>query len=227
MSKVAPSAPLGILGGTFDPIHYGHLRLAEEALERLDLAAVRLIPAGTPPHRRPPLATPEHRLAMAGIAAAANARLEVDGAEVHASGPSYTVLTLERLRAECGPAKPLVLLLGADAFLGLTTWHRWQDLLRLTHIAVATRPSHELEPARMAPELAELFAERQTRTARALRESPCGAVVPFGITPLDISATAIRAGLASSRSARYLLPDEVLDYISLNHLYQSPTPETP
>lgn len=226
MTKLS-GGPLGILGGTFDPIHCGHLRLAEEALERLQLERVRLIPAGTPPHRNPPVASAEQRLAMARLVAARNSNLEVDAAEVAAIGPSYTVLTLERLRAELGETQSLVLLMGADAFLGLTTWHRWQDLLRLAHIAVATRPSHQLEPASMAPELARVFDQRLSRTTQALSASPAGAIVPFGITPLDISATAIRAALATGRSARYLLPDEVLDYISLNHLYQSPTPDTP
>lgn len=226
MSKAA-GGPLGILGGTFDPIHFGHLRLAEEALERLQLDKIRLIPAGSPPHRNPPIASAEQRLTMARMVAAQNGGLEVDAAEVSAIGPSYTVLTLERLRAELGSEQPLVLLMGADAFLGLTTWHRWQDLLRLAHIAVATRPSHELEPTHMASDLAAAFAQRLSRTSQILRTSPAGAIVPFGITPLDISATAIRAALATGRSARYLLPDEVLDYISLHHLYQSPTPEAP
>ena len=219
MSEARPG-PLGILGGTFDPVHNAHLRLAEEARERLDLAGVLLIPAGLPPHRQPPQAAPNQRLAMVRQAVAANPALTVDAAEIEAAGPSYTVPTLERLRREHGDRRSLVLLLGADAFLGLTTWHRWQDLFGLAHIAIATRPSHVLEPEHMAPALAAEFVARQTRSAADLAASPAGRIVPFGITPLDISATAIRAALSTGRSARYLLPDGVLDYISLHRLYQ-------
>jgi len=225
MSELARSGPLGILGGTFDPIHYGHLRLAEEARERLELASITLIPAGTPPHRNPPQAPDRHRLAMVEAAAATNDALVVDAAEIDAGGPSYTVLTLERLRSIHGPDRPLVLLLGADAFLGLATWHRWQDLFGLAHIAVATRPSHVLEPEHMTPPLAAEFKARLARSTTALATAPAGAIVPFGITPLDISATAIRAALSTGRSARYLLPDGVLDYISRHRLYQPQTLE--
>lgn len=220
MTEPGRAGPLGILGGTFDPIHHGHLRLAEEARERLALAAVCLIPAGTPPHRHPPQADGPHRLAMVRAAVAANPGLTVDASEIESHGPSYTVPTLERLRAQHGPGRPLVLLLGADAFLGLTTWHRWQDLFALAHLAVATRPSHVLETTHMTPALAAEFSQRQTLSAAALAEAPAGCIIPFGITPLDISATAIRAALATGGSARYLLPDGVLDYISRNRLYQ-------
>ncbi|HNG82176.1 MAG TPA: nicotinate-nicotinamide nucleotide adenylyltransferase, partial [Burkholderiaceae bacterium] len=116
------TGPLGLFGGTFDPIHSGHLRLAEEAREQLGLAAVRLIPAGQPPHRDVPGAPAADRLAMARLAVADNPAFEVDPAEVLAAQPSYTILTLERVRAEVGPERPLVLLLGVDAFLGLPTW---------------------------------------------------------------------------------------------------------
>lgn len=223
MSASRP-APLGILGGTFDPIHHGHLRLAEEARERLDLAGVVLVPAGAPPHRPPPQASAVDRLAMVRAATAADPGLAVDAAEIEAAGPSYTVPTLERLRREQGAERPLVLLLGADAFLGLTTWHRWRDLFALAHVAVATRPSHVLEAEHMAPELAREFTTRRTLAAADLRAAPAGRVVPFGITPLDISATAIRAALAAGRSARYLLPDGVLDYISRHRIYRPHNP---
>ena len=147
-SAPAPSAPhhsaqaadarpaLGLLGGTFDPIHFGHLRLAEEAREQLGLERVRLIPAGQPPHRGAPGGSADERLAMTQLAAAGNTGFEVDDSEVRLAQPSYTVLSLERLRAELGPQRPLVLILGADAFAGLQRWHRWQELFALAHIAV-------------------------------------------------------------------------------------------
>ncbi len=211
-------APLGILGGTFDPVHYGHLRLAAEAVEGLGLAAVRWLPAGRPRHRNAPHTGAEHRLAMVRLAVADNDRFEVDAAEAESREPSYTVPSLERLRSELGSDRPLVLLLGADAFLGLPSWHRWEELFGLAHIAVATRPGHVLDPAAMAPALAEEFRWRAAANA-ALAGAPCGAVVPFAITALDISATAIRERLAAGREVRYLLPDAVLDYIRRNRLY--------
>ncbi len=214
--------PIGVFGGTFDPIHHGHLRLAEEAADRLGLAAITLIPAGQPPHRAAPRVASTHRLAMVETAIAGNPLLRVDAGEVHAAGPSYTVLTLERLRAAHGPRQALVLLLGADAFLGLTTWHRWRDVFALAHVAVATRPSHMLDVDRMATELAAEFRHRQAHATHALTASAAGVIIPFGITPLDISATAIRAGLASGASVRYLLPDGVLEYIRRHHLYLHP-----
>ena len=154
------AGPLGVFGGTFDPIHYGHLRLAETAREALGLTRVRLIPAGQPPHRATPGAAGAHRLAMARLAAASNPAFEVDPAEVEAAQASYTILSLERLRAELGPRRPLVLLLGVDAFLGLPGWHRWTALLDLAHIAVAHRPGFPIDAASLPPALAVLATYR-------------------------------------------------------------------
>ncbi len=218
-----PDAPLGLLGGTFDPIHFAHLRLAEEAANTLALAQVRLIPAGAPKHRRAPQAKAEARLAMVELAAAGNPRLEVDPAEVRSDAPSYTVPTLERLRAELGPSRPLVLLLGADAFAGLAGWHRWEELIGLAHIGVANRPGHALDPTQWPAPLAEWWLGRRG-VASDLRGAPAGRIVPFAITPLDISSTAIRALLSHCESTRYLLPDAVLDYIALHHLYLAKEP---
>ena len=215
------SGPLGILGGTFDPVHFGHLRLAEEAMDCLGLAQLRLLPAGRPLHRNPPHASAQHRLAMVQAAAAGNPRIVVDASEVLADAPSFTVPTLERLRAEFGETRPLVLLVGADAFLGLPAWHRWRDLFGLAHIAVATRPNHSLETGAMAAELAHEFEARLNLDAASLTTAPNGRIVPFGITALDISATAIRAALGRGASSRYLLPDAVLDYIARNYLYRT------
>jgi len=223
MSSPADTGPLGLLGGTFDPIHLGHLRLAEEAREALGLAKVRLIPAGQPPHRGKPGSTAEDRLAMARLAAAGNPALEVDDSEVREPRPSYTVPTLERLRAELGPDRPLVLILGADAFAGLPGWHRWEALFELAHIAVANRPGHSPHerrwPAALSPELDDACRDRITRAPVQL-DTPAGKVIPFDMTPLAISASLARDLLHTGASARYLLPDSVLDYIGLHHLYR-------
>ncbi|WP_298626631.1 nicotinate-nucleotide adenylyltransferase [uncultured Zoogloea sp.] len=218
MSRTDPAGPLGLFGGTFDPIHLGHLRLAETAREALGLARVRLIPAGQPPHRATPGASGNHRLAMARLATADNPAFEVDAAEVTAAQASFTILTLERLRAELGSARPLVLLLGVDAFLGLPTWRRWTELLDFAHLAVANRPGYTLDAAQMVPALADLVARCKASPA-ALVAAPAGAIVPFEMTPLAISATDIRARAAAGLSLRYLLPPPVVDYISRHQLY--------
>ena len=216
--------PLGLLGGTFDPIHLGHLRLAEEAREALGLGSLRLIPAGRPPHRGEPGSTAEDRLAMAHLAIAGNPALQVDDGEVRAQQKSYTVLTLERLRSEVGPQRPLVLVLGADAFEGLPTWHRWTELFGLAHIAVANRPGYAPHgrrwPATLSPELDAACRNRHTADPADLRSAPAGRVMPFDMTPLAISASLIRDLIGNGHSARYLLPDSVLDYIAAHHLYR-------
>ena len=214
----AEAGPLGIFGGTFDPIHQGHLRLAETAREALGLARVRLIPAGQPPHRATPGAAGAHRLAMARLAAADNPAFEVDPAEVEAAQASYTILSLERLRAELGPGRPLVLLLGVDAFLGLPTWRRWTELFDFAHLAVANRPGYSLDGATMPAALAEEATRRQASSS-ILGAAPAGHLVQFAMTPLAISATDIRARCAAGQSLRYLLPPPVVDYISRHQLY--------
>lgn len=217
----AGAAPLGLLGGTFDPVHYGHLRLAEEAREALGLAEVRWIPAGRPPHRAAPRVAAAHRLEMVRRAVADNPAFTVDDAEIRAAGPSYTVITLERLRAEM-PARPLVLLLGADAFLGLPGWHRWRELFGLAHIGVATRPGFALSPEEWPAGLAQVCAGRIDADGAGLRAAPAGRIAGFAMTPLAISASALRAQLAAGASARYLLPEPVREYIRLHRLYSTP-----
>lgn len=216
------TAPVGILGGTFDPVHYGHLRLAEEARTALGLAEVRWIPAGQPPHRPTPRTPVEDRLAMLRLALVGNPAFSIDDSETRSATPSYTVPTLERLRAQLGPQRPLVLLLGIDAFLGLGSWYRWRELFGLAHLAVATRPGYALDAERMEPALAVEFRARRNRAATALTDAPAGRILPFPISALDISATTLRATLVAGGSARYLLPDPVLDYIAANRLYNSP-----
>lgn len=215
------SEPLGLFGGTFDPVHFGHLRLAEESINHLGLAGVRWIPAGQPPHRGLPDVTAAQRLEMVLRSTAGNARFSVDASEVEAAVPSYTVHTLERLRAELGSEQSLVLLVGADAFAGLATWHRWRDIFALAHIAVSHRPGFPVEISSLSHDLATEFNTRNLSNSSALKDSPAGAIVTFAMTQLAISATQIRKLLANGLSARYLLPDSVLDYIQLHQLYRN------
>jgi nicotinate-nucleotide adenylyltransferase len=217
--------PIGILGGTFDPIHFGHLRLAEEMAEVLRIDQVRLIPAGQPPHRGQPRATAQQRLDMANRAIAGNPRFLIDAREVGQTGehsaPSYSVETLSALRAELPPETPLVLFMGSDAFLGLTTWHEWRRLFVLAHIAVAHRPGYSLaswEDA-LPDALRTQLSTRRSEQAAEIAEKPAGRVFLHTITQLDISASQIRDHALRGKSLRYLLPDPVIDYINENRLY--------
>lgn len=221
-----PESPLGILGGTFDPVHRAHLHLARAALAKLALAQVLWVPAGQPSHRHAPLAPAEHRLAMVKLAIANETRFAIDAAEATSGAPSFTVPTLERLRIRYGDERPLVLLVGADAFLGLPSWHRWRELFALAHIAVAARPGAVLDERRMDGELAAILRSGRSDAA-ALIARPAGLIVEFEIEPVeppDLSATAVRQLLSKdAEDARLanLLPSGVLDYIRRNHLYRT------
>ena len=215
------TAPIGILGGTFDPVHFGHLRLGQEIGELLRLSEVRLIPSGTPPHRTAPRVAAAQRLAMVQLAIAGNSLFTVDDREIKRSGPGYTMDTLLELRREVGATRPLCVLLGADAFLELATWHRWHELFALGHLVVAHRPGFPPEswPARMPQPLAREYDARLLRQPLAVHLSPAGGIATQAIAALDISASMIRDSLARGESPRYLLPDPVLDYIRANSLY--------
>ncbi len=214
------ASPLGIFGGTFDPVHFGHLRLAEEAIGRLGLEQVLWIPAGQPPLREVPQTPAADRVAMVRLAIASNSAFALDTTEADAPQPSYTVTSLQRLRAVHGRERPLVLLLGADAFARLEGWHCWRELIELAHIAVATRPGHPQKVGSGETALDAEFRHRQGVPAD-LAMAPAGRIVPFPIQALDISATALRGYLSSGESPRYLAPDTVLDYIHHHQLYCS------
>lgn len=215
------SAPIGILGGTFNPVHVAHLRLAQELAQELGLGRVRFIPTGTPPHRDAPRVDGRHRLEMVRLAIAANPLFEVDDREIRRQGICYTFDTLTELRAQCG-GLPLCLLMGADAFSALTTWHRWAELFDLAHVVIAHRPGYPLEEMRasLPAPLHQVYLQRQAPDSGALRISAAGSILTREITALDISATGIREQLARGASPRYLVPDRVLDYIDRNYLYK-------
>lgn len=217
------SSAIGLFGGTFDPIHYGHLRLAEEVADRFQLGQVRLLPASVPPHREQPAAAAQHRLAMTQLAITGNPRLVADRRELDRQGPSYTVDTLAEVRAETGDG-PLALLMGADAFVLLATWHRWERLFELAHIIVARRPGFPLEQlAKSLPQpLQQHYERRLTGEAAALHASACGNVFTHELTALDVSATALRSFIQRKASLRYLLPDTVIAYIEDHNLYREP-----
>jgi len=209
--------PLGIFGGTFDPIHYGHLRTAFELLQAVPLAEVRFVPAGNPPHRDAPRCNARNRLAMVEAAVADQPGFTVDARELDRDGPSYTVMTLRELRAE-DPGRPLCLIVGMDAFLGLPTWHEWRAILDLAHLVVAHRPGWSAPREGL---LADLLAQRGA-TAAELRASQAGRIHVHAVTPLEISSTDLRDLIVAGRDPRYLVPDPVRALIADTGCYHVP-----
>jgi len=214
---------LGILGGTFDPIHHGHLRTALDVAEAVGLDEVRLIPLRHAVHRDQPETPAALRLAMVQAAIAGEPRFVADDREIRRDAPSYTLHTLESLRAERGDAEPICVLVGGDAFAEFLSWHRPHEILGLAHLIVMRRPGAEA----IADAALRTFVERH-RAARAaeLRARPGGRVLFQPVTQLDISATDIRARLGAGRSARYLVPDAVLELIRREGLYAPRARET-
>lgn len=211
------SKGIAVFGGTFDPIHIGHLQSALEVRQALDLSAVRLIPAFVPPHREQPGCSAEHRLAMVRLAIRSSRHLVVDEREIERGGPSYTLDTLTSIREEIGD-EPLIAVMGIDSFLTLPAWHRWRELTERGHILVLDRPGWcwELEEP-----LASFVAARLAEDLAPLRREPCGAIARLQTTQLEISATRIRALIGSGGSAGYLLPECVGGYIEEHGIYRS------
>ncbi|OGT34947.1 MAG: hypothetical protein A3F11_06245 [Gammaproteobacteria bacterium RIFCSPHIGHO2_12_FULL_37_14] len=206
---------IGILGGTFDPIHFGHLRLALELREFLDLAKIHIIPCYQPVHRKLPVASPAQRLAMLECAVAGEPALYADPREIQHGVPSYMIDTILEMRNEM-PHTPLCLLLGIDAFLGFTSWHRWQDILDHAHLVIAHRPQYQLPSTGM---IADLLKERLHSEIITIHDTLGGRMIVRPITSLEISATDIRKQIAMGRNPRYLLPDNVYNYIKQHGIY--------
>ena len=213
--------PIALFGGTFDPVHFGHVALARAAFSQLELQKLLLLPAGNPYQKgRLPFASAPHRVNMLKCAFQEGHDLVVDSRELTRKGPTYTYDTLLELRAEYGADASLVWLIGGDAFAKLDTWHRWHELFSLTHFAVIDRPSHRLE---IADGAAMLRKEIDARLGTLLdtHTSPCGAVVMLGMAPPSISSTEIRRRIANRESITDLTPAAVCDYIEQHHLYRS------
>ncbi|APZ43515.1 nicotinate-nucleotide adenylyltransferase [Acidihalobacter ferrooxydans] len=207
---------IGLLGGTFDPIHFGHLRPALEIRDALGLDELRFLPCRIPPHRGTPRESAQTRAALVAQALADEAGFALDRRELGREGPSYTVDTLESFRAELGAQVGLCWIMGRDAFNGLPKWHRPHDVLRLAHIVVAQRPGEEGEPGAA---LAEMIAGRVSESLTELTQQPAGCVAFVDVTQLAISATMIREALARGQSARFLVPERVWETIRAEGLY--------
>ncbi|GGX90711.1 putative nicotinate-nucleotide adenylyltransferase [Litchfieldella qijiaojingensis] len=209
---------VAMLGGTFDPVHLGHLRSAVELREALALDRVHLIPAHVPPHRTAPGVSGEQRLAMLEAGIGDTPGLVADARELRREGPSYSADTLASLREELGEQARIVMAVGHDAFLKLASWHQPERLFALAHVVVIERPDHR---SALPAALANLVGEREVGTSRELFATPCGGLLRLSLpSRMAISATDIRQRLATGRSVRYLLPEAVERHIRTHGLYR-------
>jgi len=210
-------APLVFMGGTFDPVHNGHLRTALELQQWLGVEQVCLIPSGEPVHRDQPGCTAQQRLEMVRLAVADEPALCADAREIESDAPSYSLLTLQSLRQEHGLGRPIIMTMGMDAFQTLEHWHHWQAFLDYAHILVIARPGYA--DSDLSEVLQALLRRHRSRDPQVLLREPAGRIHVQELTPLGISATQIRALIASGRSPRYLLPEPVWHYIQQHKLY--------
>ncbi len=213
------NGPILLFGGTFDPIHLGHLRVCLEAGEALAADEVWLVPAATPPNRAKPEVSAAARAQMLERALEGQSVMRSDLRELlrqEAGKPSYTIDTLRELRTEIGPTRPLVWLLGADQIARLDTWKEWQRLLDFAHLAVLSRPNSATPPHHV-----DAFLRAHRAPKSDINTAPAGFLVGVEVSQLAISATKVRAILKAGQSARYLVPDSVLDYITEHRLYRS------
>lgn len=221
MASQAPKSNLVLMfGGTFNPVHNGHLRTAVELCQQLPVKQLHLIPCSLPAHREEPQISAQQRLAMLNLAIQGEDKLLADGRELARAGVSYSLDTLASLRADYGSTQPLGLVMGWDAFANISSWHRYKELLDLAHLIIIARPGAKQELA--TPEQ-ELLSQHRLLPQEDLTASPAGRILRLQLpSQLEISATKIRRLLANGQSARYLLPCTVLNYLQEHQLYMSP-----
>ena len=207
--------PVGIFGGTFDPVHYGHLRTAFEVLQELSLDEVRFVPCGDPPHRGVTFADAGIRAHLVELATRNQPEFSVDERELRRDGPSYTIDTLQSFRLEF-PGRSLCLIVGMDAFLGLPGWHRWNEILDYAHLVVAHRPGWQ---APREGTLGKLLGERRVDRTADIHGAESGRIYVHAVTQLEIASTEIRKLVAAGRDPRFLMPDAVRDAIIERHCY--------
>jgi nicotinate-nucleotide adenylyltransferase len=211
-----PDDAFVFMGGTFDPIHHGHLRTALELQQWLGVDQVCLIPSRQPVHRGEPGCSSEQRLEMVKQAVALESALRVDDRELRSEQPSYSLLTLQSLREELGAEKPICMIMGMDAYLTLPSWHEWQQFIKLCHLVVVQRPGYTLPEE---SEMATFTRQHQVLSPKEVLEKPAGHVLIHELTPLGISATQVRQSIQAGHSPRYLIPDQVWQFIQENQLY--------
>ncbi len=211
--------PIGIYGGTFDPIHYGHLRPNLELCEILELDHVRFIPAFLPPHKDEPQTSVAQRLEMVAQAISEEKYFVLDDREIKRGGASYTVDTLKSLRQDY-PDQPLCLLMGMDAFAGIDRWYQWEELLHYAHIIVSQRPETDFDDQKQWPEAIQNFYLTHKADRNAIQQSLCGHIRLEPVTQLSISATDIRNRLKNKQSIRFLMPESIISLIKYYNLYR-------
>ena len=215
---------VGILGGTFNPIHFGHLRLAQELAEALQLDEVRFIPSANPPHKIAPEVSAPRRAEMVEIAIAGNPLFKFDDRELQRTGDtnnySFTIDTLISLREELGAKTAICLFMGSDAFINLATWHRWQELLNFCHIVLVQRPNKLPNQSALPKNLEALLHDNYTENIADLSQQNAGFIHMQQITALDISSTKIREMFKNVQTPRYLIPDKLIAYIKQHQLYK-------
>ena len=212
---------VGIFGGTFDPIHYGHLRVAEEIVETVGLQKMYFVPAGMPRLRHSPVASSQHRVEIVRLAIQKNPDFVLDEREIYRDGVSYSIDTVREFKQEFGEEVRLCFILGADAFIKLPEWNNWKELFNLCHFIVSTRPGYTLTLIKelLSKELREECSQRWVSNTESLKKDTSGLIFIASTTMLDISATSIRAHIAAGRSVRHLVPSVTVNYISENKLY--------
>jgi len=208
--------PIGILGGTFDPVHNGHLRLALETCETLGLEEVKLIPPGTPPHRNTPVTSARHRFRMLELGTEEVPNLTADDRELRRTGKSFTIDTLRDIRKEL-INDPLCLIMGMDAFQSINSWHEWSLLLDYAHIVIVDRPGTGIDLKEQ--EVAELYRQYATEDHRIILQDPAGSIIKIENPMLDISSSRIRNLISAHRDISYLVPEKVMAYIKQKQLY--------
>jgi nicotinate-nucleotide adenylyltransferase len=212
---------VGIFGGTFDPIHYGHLRVAEEIVETVGLQKMYFVPAGMPRLRHSPVASSQHRVEIVRLAIQKNPDFVLDKREIYRDGVSYSIDTVREFKQEFGEEVRLCFILGADAFIKLPEWNNWKELFNLCHFIVSSRPGYSLTLIKelLSKELREECSQRWVSNTESLKKDTSGLIFIASTTMLDISATSIRAHIAAGRSVRHLVPSVTVNYISENKLY--------
>lgn len=211
---------IGILGGTFNPIHFGHLRMAEELAESLNLHQVRFIPSAQPPHKDTPAISAEQRAEMVQLAIQHHQRFMLDTRELNRQGASYTIDTLLSLRSELGEKASMTLFMGSDAFTQFDSWHRWQEIIQHCHIALVQRPQLSGHQHGLSKMLETFMHDHYSENSDEMHRTPSGIITMRQVTALDISSTAIRRALQGRQSVHYLMPDSVIDYIENHQLYR-------
>ena len=215
--ETGPVIDLGLMGGMFDPVHYGHLQAARNALLTLGLDKVCLLPCGTPVHRDTLVAPAHHRLAMLDLALADEALICVDDRECRSAEPSYTINSLRGIREE-NPQCRLFYIMGQDAFNSLPGWREWRQILDLVHVVVVARPGYRVD---FSADLAQEFDRRSVASASELKQDVSGRILLARHELLDISSSAIREKIARRESVDELLPPAVTAYIQANGLYST------